>query len=142
MAHSLKPLLSDDTDISVLAVPTAAGALDALISRASDEAQGVGNKLGLTEFDALAACSRLCALGDDGSSETIESQQSDALLQMMLSGSIDTLNDINAATLVLATARKQLDTLEQDEIVAAKHSASANAGCVEMAGSIRRSEEL
>mmetsp|Transcript_18476 Transcript_18476/g.55278 ORF Transcript_18476/g.55278 Transcript_18476/m.55278 type:complete len:91 (+) Transcript_18476:2-274(+) len=60
----------------------------------------------------------------------------------MLSGSIDTLNDINAATLVLATARKQLDTLEQDEIVAAKHSASANAGCVEMAGSIRRSEEL
>ena len=111
-------------------------ALDALGSSV-----GVGDEAERASLGALAACARLCALRDDGGDESVERQQDAALLQLVLSGSIGPLNDIDAASLVTAAARQQLVALERAEVSAASLN-KARPACIEMARSIRRSEEL
>jgi len=114
--------------------------LDALVH--SRAARRRGGATEVQELVALAHCSRLCALAEDGSDDSVEVQQGSALVQLMLSGSIGPINDINAARLVVAAARKQLIALELGHRAASQASPDARSCCVDIALALRRSEEL
>ena len=125
----------------VLCLDSRGAAADAMDASDDDAESGSGG------LDALAACARLCALRDGGGDETVERQRAAALLQLVLSGSISAPNDIDAAWLVTVAARQQLVALELagasvEEASQASVKQVVRPACVEMARSIRRSEEL
>ena len=132
--------------------------LDALTGvLATDRAIGDEANAPESELHSLLAASRLCALRDDGSGNSDEIQTAAAMCDILLSGSIDALNDVEAALLVATAAQLQLASLRRAEdraeelaarasvIGAAEASDGAmapNAECITMAKALRDSERI
>ena len=106
---------------------------------------------------SLRISARLCALGDDGSGDSWDEQADAATKRVLLQGSLDLANDVDAAVLITVVARSQMAALLDAEARAEKEKDEEDGGanndawgdegtiraiCVSMAKALRTSEKV
>ena len=84
-------------------------------TRPATRAAGDVNLGGGAGLLSVLASARLCVLRDDGSGATRDEQAEAAMRTVLLSGSIDELNDIDSAILVTRVASRQREAMRQAE---------------------------
>ena len=152
-ARALAALLdsSSSTTETPLRFGVSTESLDTLAGiEAATRAGGDKTTVASELLQPLLTAARLCALRDDDSGSSEEAQATAATTEILLTGSLDKLNDVNAALLVVAAARAQLAILCEAEKLAcatleastAPISGSLSAACVEMAKALRDNERV